>query len=113
MSFLQGSTYKLPVKIRDCGGNVVTDETVERASFTFDSIVKEYGVDGGDVVFDWESESWIVPLTEEETFALEKSVKWQARFLFKNGEVDGTEPKNQLVYDSIDKTRFTGGEEDA
>ena len=117
MAFLQGSSYGLPIVIEDCEGNVVNPDVVERGSFTIGEITKEYdGSEESEVQFDWESNEWVVPLSEEETFALddESGVKWQARFLFKNGKTDGTVPVTEYVYASINRTRFTGGgEEDA
>ena len=113
MAFLQGSSYELPIKVADCSGNAINSEMVERASFTIGGITKEYGGDNGEVWFNEDSQSWIVPLTEEETFKFTKSVDWQARFLFKSGKTDGTIPKNEYVYDSINKTYFGKGGEDA
>lgn len=113
MAMMRGSTYEMPVYIKDCNGVVVTGEMVERASFTFGDITKVYG-DGGEVRFDAEKGAWIVPLTEEETFAFRNVVAWQARFKFIGGRVDGTVVKSEYLYDSIDLTRLSaGGGEDA
>jgi hypothetical protein len=109
MAILQGSSYKLPVVIRSPKGEVITADMVQRASFTFADITKLYG-DGGEVIFDYDTNEWIVPLTEEETFNLNKeTIKWQARFLFIDGSIDGTYSKSEDVYSSIDQTRFTAG----
>lgn len=113
MAILQGNSYKLPVVIRSPKGEVITADMVQRASFTFADITKLYG-DGGEVMFDYDTQEWIVPLSEEETFSLRGVIKWQARFLFIDGSVDGMSPKSEAVSGSIDQTRFTaGGEENA
>ena len=108
MAILQGSSYKLPVVIKSPKGEVITADMVKRASFTFADVTKLYG-DGGEVYFDYETNEWIVPLSEEETFALRGMIKWQARFLFVDGSVDGMSPKSEDVSGSIDQTRFTAG----
>lgn len=113
MAFLQGSSYELPIKITDCSGNVVDDSVVKEASFSIGEIVKSFGKEDSDVRFDYEMQSWIVPLSEDDTFKLRESVEWQARFLFSDGKVDGTIPQNEYIYDSINKTRFTGGSDNA
>ena len=111
MAMLQGSSYELPIKINGCGGKVVDDTMVERASFSVGSIEKRYGEDG-EVWFNNESKCWIIPLSEAETMELDKTVKWQARFLLKNGAVKGTIPKSELVYASINKVQLSGVGED-
>lgn len=111
MAILQGSGYELPIRITDSEGRVITDADVVAGSFTFGELEKEYG-EGGEVYFDAEQESWILPLSEEETFEMRGTVEWQARFLFVNGLPDGTKPKSENVYASINKRRFTGGGEE-
>lgn len=112
MAILQGSSYRLPIKIRDCVGNLVTSDMVVKGSFTFGTITKAYGEGSSEVVYDAENGTWVVVLTEEETRQLKSTVQWQARFLFNNGEVGGTQPVSEYIYDSIDKTNLSGGVED-
>lgn len=110
MAILQGSSYRLPIKIRDCSGNLVSDNVVVKGSFTFGTITKAYGEGSSEVVYDGEKGAFIVALSEEETKRLQGTVQWQARFLFMNGEVGGTQPVSEYIYDSIDKTDLSGGE---
>lgn len=105
MAILQGSSYRLPIRITDGDGNVITSSMVEDASFVFGDLIK--GLE--DVSF--EGENWIVPLTQEETFGLAGVVEWQARFKLASGEVVGTIPKSEYIYNSIDKVVFGGGED--
>lgn len=100
MAILQGSSYELPVVIKDSAGKVIDETMVARGSFTFGDLKKTFG-DGGEVYYNGDIGAWIIPLSEEETFALRETVKWQARFLFFDGKVDGTVPKCEYVYDSI------------
>ena len=112
MAILQGSTYKLPIVIRDSLGNVIKSEDVEKASFTFGSITKKYE-EGGEVYYDNEINAWIIPLNEKETFSLRGIINWQARIQFTNGTIDGTLPKKEEIYSSIDRTILTEGENNA
>lgn len=110
MALLQGSTYKLPIKISGANGVVIADTMVQSGVFQIGGIEKRYG-EGGEVWYDGEQGCWILPLSERDTFALMGVVEWQARFVMNNGEVAGTRPKMQDVYDSINKTELTGGGE--
>ena len=110
MSILQGNSYYLEIYLTDADNNVFTDENVEKATFTLGNITKE----SEDIKFNYETEMWEVYLTEDESFSLNVgNIKWQARFLLKDGTTDGTEPALDYVKGSINKVRLTGGEEDA
>lgn len=106
--FLQGSSYNLPIQIKDLKGKIITNADVKEGSFTIDSLTKDYKSDGtGEVTFDYVKNCWIIPLTQEETFGLQKNqIEWQARFIFNNGLVNGTKTKNENVFKSINKTIF-------
>ena len=101
MSLLQGNTYLLPIKIND-----IDISQVQKAQFIVGKVEKFYG-NGGSVTYDEDSQAFLVPLTEEETFGWGSFVKWQARILFTNGEVDGTRPMAEDVIESITKTTLT------
>lgn len=107
MALLQGSSYYLPIKITDHEGKVVTGEIVQKNTFTIGNITKEG-------VYNGETHMWEVELTEDETFGLNnKAVEWQARFLFNDGTIDGTRPKLAYVYESINKEKLSGGNDNA
>ena len=108
MAMLQGNTYELPIRVTDCGGKVIDDTMVQGGSFSIGEIEKKYG----EVWFDNERKCWIIPLSESETMGLSKSTKWQARFLLNNGQVVGTLPKTEYVYESINKVQLSGVSED-
>ena len=76
---LQGSTYNLPITIKDPNGNIVDKSMVKKAVFTIGDIEKVYG-DNGEVTF--KSGKWIVPLTEQETFNMKNSIKCQEKAAF-------------------------------
>ena len=113
MAFLQGSTYQLPVKITDCNGKIITNEDVSKGQFIFGKLTKYYDPDNaGAVTWDAEQQSFIVPLTEAETFAMQKTIKWQVRFQFLTGTIDGTLPKEEYIFDSITQTSLGNVEDD-
>lgn len=107
MALLQGSSYYLPIKITDQEGKVVTGEMVQKSTFTIGDIIKEG-------TYNAETKMWEVPLSEEETFGLSNEViEWQARFLFVDRTTDGTKPKGEYVYRSVNKVLLSGGEDNA
>lgn len=108
MSILQGSSYKLPIKIVAKNGFLITDKIVKKGVFQFGNIEKFYG-EGGEVQYNKEKGCWILPLTESETANLKNTVEWQARFLLNNGEIVGTKPTEEFVYKSINLTDLNGG----
>lgn len=103
MAMLQGNTYLIPFVIEDCDGNVITEKQIEKGEFVFGEIVKYYGVDGG-VYWDEEKQVFVLPLSERETFSLQRAVKYQGRVLLKNGTVSGSKPESEYVYESLGTT---------
>ena len=101
---LQGSSYKLPIVIKDSNGNLVDDTMVTKGVFTIGNLEKAYDGLVGEVSYDRDKGAWIVPLSEQDTFGMKGNIKWQVRFLFTNGEIEGTEPRFDNVVESINKT---------
>lgn len=110
MAILQGSSYRLPIKIRDCVGNLVTSDMVIKGSFTFGDITKAYGEGSNEVSYDAEKGAFVVALSEDETKSFKGVVQWQARLVLKNGSIIGTQPRTEYVYDSINNVVLSGGE---
>lgn len=108
MSMLQGNTYLMPIRICDADGGVVKGEQVEKGEFVFGDLVKFFGGDG-EVVWDESREAFILPLSEEETFAFKGVVEYQGRVLLKDGSVCGSVPKSEDVYTSIGRTILSDG----
>ena len=110
MAFLQGNTYMLPVEVTNCAGEVITPDDVDKVQFVIGKLEKYYAEDGV-VQYDDDNKVFLIPLTEEETFAMKGTIKWQVRVLYPDGSIDGTEPTAENVYASITTTRLTAGEE--
>ena len=64
MALLQGNTYLLPIRIKDCEGEVIRGEQVARGEFVVGEITKFYG-DDGEVGWSEEQQSFIVPFSEQ------------------------------------------------
>ena len=98
MSLLQGNTYSLPIQIGNPDGSPIDIQDIQKAQFVIGKVEKFYdGTEEGTVTYDAQTGSFLVPLTEEETFGMGNSVKWQVRILFANGKVDGTAPVAENV----------------
>lgn len=99
MVIIQGNTYKLPVLLK-IGGKFITDKDVKKIEFMFDDIQKVYPKD---VTFD--GSYFIVPLSQEDTFSLptKRIPKYQARVLFNDNTVKGTNPAEFTVVQSESK----------
>lgn len=108
MAMLQGNTYQVPVQVTDCKGEVIVPSMVERGQFVFGALGKFYG-DGGEVWWNEELRAFMVPLTEDETFAFKGAVKYQARLLLKDGSISGTIPQSEYIRESITGVRLSDG----
>ena len=106
MDFLQGNTYSLGVKLKDSTGKIITASIVDTVQFVFNGADYYYG-NGGVATFDEERNLFVIPLTEDETFALKGIVSWQARIKFIDGTIRGTRPRKEYVYDSITTTKLS------
>ena len=99
----QGDTYRLPVYIT-IDEEHLTDENARKVEFAFETrdqtILKYYP---NEVVF--EDGCFVVPLTQEDTFALRKGVfRYKIRTLLMNGEeVRSTDIMSGSVEESISR----------
>ena len=102
MALKKGDTYNLPITL-SISGSILGIDGVDTVEFMFDTIRKVYSDTSEDgVTFD--TDHFIVPLTQEETFSLQdKQARYQARVKFDTGEVKGSPIKKCNVYDSISR----------
>ena len=99
---MQGDSYGLEVTLLDGDGAVITPDVVTNIEITIGSLSKTYK--DGQVTFSEDSQKWIFPLDQEETFAFPASrVKAQARVVWANGGVEGVTLGNINVHESISK----------
>lgn len=99
---MQGDSYGLPVELKTVGEKAITPDDVSDIEITVGYLTKRYS--SGDVWFDYDSGTWIFPLSQEETFAYPASrVKAQARVAWKDGGVNGVELGRINVAESISR----------
>lgn len=99
MKIYQGSTYKLPIKIKR-GGKIITDADVKKVELAIGGVIKTYPDDAT-----FEGEQFIFPLSQEDTFKMtaKGSAQYQARVVFNDDSVKPTEVKSLGVIASISK----------
>lgn len=86
ISIMQGDALYLPIKLM-LNGEPVTPDAVEAVRFTFGNLYKAYP---GEVEWDAASGRFLLPLTQEETFALPPgSLRIIIRPKFKGSSIRG------------------------
>lgn len=83
---MQGDQYKLPIEIKTTEGNA-KPATFDDLEVFVGSVRKTLGK--GEVSYDDENETFLVFLTQRETFRLRGDVEVQLRCKFPNGDVVG------------------------
>lgn len=102
MVIYQGNTYKLPIKLKISGKSIVADD-VKKVEFAFGDVIKTYPEQAT-----FKDETFIVPLTQEDTFSLDETEKafYQVRVYFNDTSVKCTVPKKIEVKSSVSKAVF-------
>lgn len=99
---MQGDSYGIPVKLNTLEGDIVTPDDAVDVEIVIGHIRRTYA-EGG-VVWSSETERWIVPLTQDETFAFPASrVPAQARVKLTSGYVEGVDLGMVAVRESLSK----------
>lgn len=83
---MQGDQYKLPIEIKTTEGNA-KPATFEDLEIFVGSVRKTLGK--GEVSYDDENETFLVFLTQRETFRLRGDIEVQLRCKFPDGDVVG------------------------
>lgn len=97
-SIKQGDAYAVPVSIT-VDGESITAETlslIDTVEFMVGEGIRK--VYPGDVTFDYENSVFLVPVTQDETFALEDGdrISMDIRVGFASGDVIGTKTMQQI-----------------
>ena len=99
---LQGDSYGLPIEILRSDNTVVTAADVSDVEITIGFLTKTYK--SGKVTYNEDTEKWVFPLTQQETFKLPAvRVKAQLRIKWPNGAVEGVDLDGINVHESISK----------
>lgn len=86
----QGNQFYLEVQITDKNNEKLDISSVEKVQFNIDNLTKTYDGTSLDVSFNPENSSFLVYLTEEETFKFGDKVRMDTRILFKNKMIFGS-----------------------
>jgi len=90
MALKQGNTYELICDLKD----KIDIEGVAKAIFQFNDIEKVYTTEIGETSeVRYENGKFIVPLSQEETLSLKKSVEYEMAIKFVDGNVKRSEVK--------------------
>ena len=85
MILQQGSTYRLEIELTD-GTSPIDPDSIAKVEFVFGDKTKLYPsevtLEGG---------KFIVPFTQAETLAMQDMIRYQARILFTDNQVKGTD----------------------
>ena len=96
---VQGDKYSLPIEIKTKkNGTVITDEAVTKVRIKL-GIVEDSYPDGG-ILFDSETRKWLLPLTQEQTLAMD-NVRFQVRIVFPNGDIFNSVPQVLTIKEAI------------
>lgn len=98
--FIQGNTYNLEIAL-SADSRLIKGSDVSEIEFMFGSIRKLYPEE---VSFVEEKGLFVVPLSQEETFALKKGeTPCQARVKFATGAVKASEARSYRVGEALSK----------
>ena len=82
---MQGDAYGIRVKLRTKAGVAVTPENTEDVEIVIGNKRKTYKSG----VVTWDTDAWVFPMSQEESFAFFNNVRCQARVKFLGGDVIG------------------------
>ena len=99
----QGNQFYLTIQLEDSAGNNIDISTVKKVQFVIGGLTKIYDGSNKEVTYDQENRYFKIWLTEEETFAFDKTIKMDARILFTNDTIGGTYVENNYWYESLKK----------
>jgi hypothetical protein len=102
MDIVKGNTYSLSIQLINDSNQIITASDVYKVEFCFGTVKKYYP---DTATFD--TDHFNVPLTQEETFSLDRTAKHQIRVLFKDGSVKASEIVIDNIMDSLSKEVLT------
>jgi hypothetical protein len=103
MKLVKGNTYSLNIQLTNNSDQIITAQDVYKVEFCFGGTIKKYYPKDATFSVD----HFIVPLTQEETFALDKLAKHQIRVLFRDGSVKASDIILDNIMDSLSKEVLT------
>ena len=98
---MQGDQYGLPIELLKKNGSPLTQSDVDDVEIYIGTIRKT--LKSKTVSFDETDQTFVVKLTQSDTFLLNRSIGIQARILFKNGDVIGVDLGTHNILNAISK----------
>lgn len=97
----QGDQYSIPVYITT-QGTYLDLSNISKVEITIHNITKEYP---GEVSYDSSLGAFLFPMTQKESFSMpiKKRLYAQARILYGDGTVYGTDPVDFFIGESLSK----------
>lgn len=100
----QGNTYQLSIQLINENDEIITNEQVEVIEFSFgEDLKKNYALDSEDVIYDEATQSFIIRLSQADTFSFKNTISYQARIKYNDGSVNCTKQYSAYIYDAISK----------
>ena len=90
ISMKQGNQFYLEIQIEDENNNLLDISSVSKVQFNIKDLTKTYDGTSQEVTYDVNKNCFLIWLTENETFKFTKSIKIDARILFKNNTIQET-----------------------
>lgn len=102
----QGNQFYFTIQLEDSAGNKLDISTIKKIQFVIGNLTKIYDGTNNEVSYDSDENCFKIWVTEEETFAFDKTIKLDARILFTNDTIGGTYIESVYWYDSLKKVRL-------
>lgn len=99
MEIMQGDAYRIPLHVMLSGESVAPDNIVKLEA-TIGGISKLFP---DDITYDEERDRYMMPLTQEDTFTLKGTAKFQTRVQIVGGDVIGKKLEDVTIIPSISK----------
>lgn len=87
----QGNQFYLEFQIEDEGEQILNISSVEKIQFTLGELIKTYDGKSEEVTYDVDNHVFKIWLTENETFEFPSKLSCEARILFQNNTICGTD----------------------
>lgn len=101
---MQGDSYYIPFKFYDEDGTQITSDMVDDVEIVIDGVRKTLAED--EIEYDSEDDSFLWPLTQEESFSFDEFADIQARVRFTSGDVVGVAFGSAYVQESASKVEL-------
>lgn len=102
----QGNQFYLELQIIDENNELLDVTGVSKVQFNLGELTKVYSSDSNDVTYNEDNKVFKIWLTEDETFLMRQTIKIDARILFKNDVILGSEIDSMYFYESLKQEKL-------